>query len=96
MKFNIQFYESNQIIDVTFQANTRPFDIKFEHFQKVTIEATEYYKGEYKITPKTESQTLATAQKKMSDNLVVKAIPYYEVSNTAGGTTVTIGKELTV
>lgn len=56
------------------------------------ISSTEalYYEGEYTVIPKTEEQTLKTANKVMSDNLVVEKIPYYEVTNTANGKTVTI------
>lgn len=54
----------------------------------------DYYNGEYEITPQIESQTLLTAQKYMSDDVTVKEIPYYSVSNTSGGNTVYIGSEL--
>ena len=52
------------------------------------------YDGSYSVTPLTEAQTLKTAEKYMEDDVKVKAIPVYEVSNTAGGTTVYIGTEV--
>lgn len=52
------------------------------------------YTGEYTITPKTEEQTMATANKQMTANVVVKAIPRYDVSNLMGGITVSIAKTL--
>ena len=52
------------------------------------------YEGDYVITPKVEAQTIPTAQKFLTNDMTVKSIPRYDVSNTAGGTTVYIGKEL--
>ena len=54
----------------------------------------EPYEGEYEVTPKISSQTLATAKKLMKDDVMVKAIPYFDVSNPAGGQTIYIGSEL--
>lgn len=51
----------------------------------------EYYDGEYEVTPSTKQQTLETESKVMRENVIVEPIPYSEVSNGAGGTTVTIG-----
>lgn len=52
--------------------------------------ALPYYDGEYEVTPKIIEQVLETKYKSMSDNVVVKEIPYQEVSNPKG-LTVTIG-----
>ena len=51
------------------------------------------YEGEYEVTPKVTSQTLDTHGKKMTEDLVVKSIPYYETSN-LWGNTVYIGSEV--
>lgn len=48
------------------------------------------YDGAYTITPKTVPQTLETKKKRMTGDLLVLAIPYYETSN-QNGTTVIIG-----
>lgn len=44
------------------------------------------YNGKYEITPKTEEQVLQTKNKSMRENLTVKGIPTYEVSNSSGTT----------
>lgn len=56
-------------------------------------DTTEYdvYDGVYQVTPKLESQTLATRNKLMTDDVTVEEIPISSVSNTAGGNTVIIG-----
>lgn len=49
------------------------------------------YVGVYDVAPKIEPQVLETADKHMTKNVTVQAIPYYEVTNAHGGTTVIIG-----
>lgn len=44
------------------------------------------YQGEYVITPTSSDQTLDTTHKTLMDDLLVKAIPYAEVSNPKGMT----------
>lgn len=65
---------------------------------KLTIPSAigvEVYDGEYEVTPKMfEGQTLATKNKLMEDDVVVLEVPYYEVDNTSGGTTVYICTEV--
>lgn len=52
----------------------------------------ESYEGEYEVTPKAfQSQELKTKGLVLNDNIVVKEIPYAEVTNLSGGFTVTIG-----
>lgn len=50
----------------------------------------ETYSGSYSITPSPESQVLPTSGKFCSNDIQVRAIPFYEVSNDTGGTTVII------
>lgn len=51
------------------------------------------YEGEYVVTPKTyDEQVLPTKNKRMINNLTVKKIPQYEVSNDSGYTLI-IGDE---
>lgn len=46
----------------------------------------------YIVTPKPyDEQILETKDKVMEDNITVKKIPYYSVSNPEGGLTATIG-----
>ena len=54
----------------------------------------EAYDGEYKVTPAVHEQTMATNQKVMKDDVTIKKIPYYDVSNQAGGSTVYIGGDV--
>ena len=49
------------------------------------------YTGEYVVIPKFTEQVLATKNKTMQDDVTVKEIPTAEVSNPAGGLTLTIG-----
>ena len=50
------------------------------------------YDGEYIITPlPREDQSLLTADKLLTKNILVKEIPYYETTNLSGGYTVNIG-----
>ena len=56
-------------------------------------EDAEEYKGYYIVTPTGERQILETANKKLTDDVEVKAIPYYDVANEYGRT-IYIGGEL--
>jgi hypothetical protein len=49
------------------------------------------YDGEYSITPRFYEQKLETKEKLMTDDVTVDVIPVHEVTNPAGGITVTIG-----
>lgn len=52
------------------------------------------YDGDYVVTPKiNEAVVLETKQKTMRDNVTVKKIPQYEVSNPFGGYTLIMGDE---
>jgi hypothetical protein len=65
--------------------------------QKVTITTdviggdVAEYQGSYEVTPTIQEQVLPTALKVMRNDLTVKEIPYAEVSNASGGTTIIIG-----
>lgn len=50
----------------------------------------EVYTGAILIIPSLVSQELETANKFVKDNIVIEEIPYSQVSNPAGGWTVTI------
>ena len=49
-----------------------------------------YYTGSYEITPKPIGQILPTENKSMSEDLVIKDIPYSVVTNPSGGETINI------
>lgn len=52
------------------------------------------YEGEYEVTPKVEEQTLPTAMTLLKEDVTIKSIPYFDVSNNSGGSTVYIGSEV--
>ena len=54
----------------------------------------EDYKGDYEVTPKVNEQSLKTKNKRMTDDVKVKSIPFFNVSNTSGGSTAYIGSEV--
>lgn len=51
----------------------------------------EKYTGPYEVTPSTVEQIMSTENKHLINNIVIHEIPYYNVSNSAGGSTVYIG-----
>ena len=57
----------------------------------INVNPAPFYEGEYDVTPKFEAQTLKTADRLLTKDVIIKEIPYAEVSNNSGGTTVTIG-----
>ena len=103
MRFNVRFNQTSQTLDIKFVNNNNRFDTKFKTtgeqfevifkgFQEVNARFdAEYYEGEYEATPMVTEQTLDTSEKLMTEDFTIKAIPYFEVSNLAGGSTVTIG-----
>lgn len=83
---------SNNIIDVS--VNNSLLDVNIGKYI-IIFEDAEEYDGEYVVIPLAERQTvLETAEKLLLENIVVKEIPYYETSNSAGGDTVYIGSEV--
>ena len=52
------------------------------------------YGGPYEAIPKVTAQTLPTANKLMLEDVSVRAIPYFDVSNPAGGNTIYIANEV--
>lgn len=49
------------------------------------------FEGDYTVIPQVTEQTLETQDKVMRNNLTVKEIPTYAVSNESGGNTFYIG-----
>lgn len=85
MVFRLNFKEKNSIIKVG-----------FDHFQTVTESGggSEVYQGDYAVVPKAIEQSLLTKEKYLTDDITVKAIPFFNVSNNAGGKTIYIGSEV--
>lgn len=65
-------------------------------FEKVSyISQNNPYYGSYSVNPKTNSDIiLQTKNLIMTENLIVKKIPYYQVENVSKGDTVYIGSEV--
>lgn len=57
---------------------------------KWSISELPEYDGAYSVTPAASEQILQTANKMMKSNVIIESVPYNEVTNPAGGTTVTI------
>lgn len=52
------------------------------------------YSGDYEVTPNAfNAQILPTANKSLTQDIVVKSVPYYETSNAQDGITVYIAGE---
>lgn len=58
---------------------------------KVAESSYPVFPGPYEVTPNLSDQVLETAQKRMTDDLTVKAVPIYRTANPSGGNTIIIG-----
>lgn len=83
----------NELPDVTVEDNDKILKVIDG---KWTVAELSVYSGDYAVTPTVDGQTLETARKLMSDDVNVKPIPYYDVDNTSGGSTVYIGTEIEI
>lgn len=57
----------------------------------VYIPEADMYDGPTEVIPAASEQVLPTAWKTLDKDVTVKEIPYAEVSNSSGGTTIIIG-----
>ena len=85
------FNEADSVMLVDFAENTSRVKADFGELFRVAVDDLPVYEGNYLVTPAVADQTLQTAHYLMSDDVTIEKIPYYEVSNNAGGATVTIG-----
>lgn len=88
MIFKVRFEESDCIASTRINVQNQKLSVNFG--EVITVADLPHYAGEYTVTPKTSSQTLETRDRVMTENLTVGKIPYFEVTNTANGKTVTI------
>lgn len=64
---------------------------------RTNADGAKMYDGTYSVRSQTdEAYQLPTANRYLTDNIIVEKIPYYETSNLADGLTVYIGKEIEV
>lgn len=88
MKLDLNFESSDNTIAVNFASADESISSSF--LESYALFAM--YDGEYTVTPSAnDDKTLLTAGKTMTKNLKVEKIPFSEVTNTQGGTTVNIG-----
>lgn len=66
----------------------------YEEDGRVVEGTLETYAGDTAVTPTVEGSTMPTKGKYMAQDVTINPIPFYNVSNTAGGTTVYIAKEI--
>lgn len=85
MKFKVSLHDSSEIFQVSLQDNS---ELSID-FGIVTQTGSGIpYTGPYEVTPKAnESSTLKTKGYSMRDDVTVKEVQHYEVSNQSGGTT---------
>lgn len=90
-------------IDVSITDSTQKVDIELIDTEMVSVTVNEGgsgsgdrlpdYTGDYTVAPKVTQVVLPTRNRSMVDDVTVFQIPYKEVANPSGGTTVTIGLE---
>ena len=103
-RVNVAFAENASSVDVAFaESSTRFVILLAENEQRMPVDIGEgyggaayypQYTGEYEVTPKVVAQSLKTAQKVLKKDVTINAIPYFDVSNPAGGQTIYIGSEV--
>ena len=77
--------------EVKFNSNNQKLPVQFKFLQTASDKpAFEEYQGSYTVIPAVTEQVLATADCVMREDLVIEKIPFFKVSNTKGGDTVTI------
>lgn len=95
MHFDVKFSMSAQRFEPIFNSGGQAIPVEFQDLHTVTTAPdVEIYDGAYVVTPKADvAQTLPTAQRYLLQDVNVKKIPYYEVDNAAGGSTIYIGAD---
>lgn len=95
MEIKVQFKELDKSIDVDFGSKENNLGVSFGEIQHVTeYVGGKEYKGDYVAIPTTKEQVFQTKGMVLVDNMTVKEIPFFNVSNTSGGNTVYIASEV--
>ena len=71
-----------------------PVTVQLDAVTRTSASDVQVYDGPYEAIPKVTAQTLPTANKLMLEDVSVRAIPYFDVSNPAGGNTIYIANEV--
>lgn len=93
VQIDVVFAQSQKCLDVAINASTQAMDIVFAHYQDSggNPGKTDYYDGDYDVTPLITAQTLPTRSKTMRDDVRIDMIPTREIPNAAGGVTFVVG-----
>lgn len=91
--FNVEFTETSSRFDLIFGESSAEFSVDFGEINTIHSGGVSY-KGDYTVTPKVTEQILPTANALLKEDIFVKSIPFFDVSNLAGGSTVYIGNEV--
>lgn len=75
-------------------APTQKVDVEQDVILVPVYKDATVYEGDYEVTPKVDAQTMPTKGKVMEEDVTIKSIPFFDVSNMSGGTTVYIAKEI--
>lgn len=106
MKIKVKFAEIEQTLETRFAASEQLLKARFAEedltftpdmgdiVQLPPDHDVPHYKGDYSVTPTVDGKTLKTAQTFLEEDIKIKKIPYFEVSNNSGGDTVYIGNEV--
>lgn len=88
-------FDSSQF-DKSFRAEFVKSNIELKPKFKEISEVGDYkeFQGPYVVTPQAEEISLPTQDTLLKDNITIESIPFFEVSNTAGGNTIYIGGEI--
>ena len=90
MTLNIAFVELPASIQLSFDTDC---EMPVDFGSVIAAPEAEQYSGDYEVTPSDTGTVLPTAHKQLSDDVTVHPIPYFCVSNPAGGDPVYIGGE---
>lgn len=87
--FRLNFAMSEPVLPVLFEESENDFHLDFG--EVANTGGMPLYTGDYEVTPKIEAQRLETANRSMENDVIIHAIPYYEVDNAYNGQTIVIG-----
>lgn len=93
MRIHVDFAEQDAVFPVDFSEENDEFAVEFQDLY-LTERSAAQFDGPYSVTPMVSGQTLETKDKFMRGNVEVTAIPFYQVSNPSGGSTIFIGNEV--
>ena len=95
MKLELTFSEQDKCFATSLSDTSQIFELDMGSVNRVTeYIGGELYQGDYVVTPKVDAQTIPTKGKVMAEDVTVKEIPIFRTSNTSGGNTVYIAKEI--